>query len=84
MKQLIGKTIQEERKRQGLSQQALADKVGASRYQVIAEIEKGNTNYGIDVLIKVTEALGICFDLRTQNNIIKPMFQFSKIEPATE
>jgi len=84
MKQLIGNIIRDERLRKGLKVHELASKVGTKRYQAITEIETGSSNYGIEFLIKVTEALNITLELRTETIIKKPMFQFSKIEAVKE
>lgn len=54
----IGSFVLDERRKQKLSQKALAEKAGLSRYQQILEIEKAQFDYGTEVLIKVITALG--------------------------
>ncbi len=92
-KQEIGNAILTERKKQKLSQKALAEKIGLTRYQSILEIENGTFNYGIDVLIKVINALGIILNLiipfseeTEESNATTSfkVFDFSKVEIAKE
>lgn len=54
----IGTFVLNERKKQSLSQKKLAEKVGIKRYQQILEIEKGQFDFGVDILIRVINALG--------------------------
>lgn len=91
-KEQIGSFIMGERKKQGLSQKALAAKAGMSRYQQIIEIEKCQYDYSVVALIKVLTALG--FDLTfvqpdqsvppAEPVIIVDSFDFSKVEAAKE
>jgi transcriptional regulator with XRE-family HTH domain len=91
-KEQIGSFVLDERKRQGLSQKALAAKVGLTRYQQILEIEKNQFDYGVDVLIKVLNALGVTIALNgTSQSVQKEqpasaptIFDFSKAQPAKE
>lgn len=97
-KEQIGSFVLNERKKQGLSQKALAEKAGFSRYQQILEIEKNQFDYGVDVLIKVLNALGRVlvindptWETRVNAEVNEPdvqtsatIFDFSKAEPAKE
>ncbi len=92
-KEQIGSFILEERKRQNLSQQQLAEKAGFNRRQQITEIEKSQFDYGIEVLIKVLNALGYkpAFEqiesvtTKTITNVTSTFnFDFSKAEPAQD
>lgn len=57
-KEQIGSFILDQRKQQKLSQKQLAERAGFTRYQQVLEIEKGQFDYGINVLTKVIKALG--------------------------
>jgi transcriptional regulator with XRE-family HTH domain len=96
-KEQIGSFVKDERKRQKLSQQALADKAGFPRYQQILEIEKAQFDYGIDVLIKVMNGLGLEIRFLQPGQFVtvpldtvvtsedKPLlFDFKKTKAATE
>lgn len=98
-KEQIGSFILDERKRQGLSQKALAEKAGLTRYQQILEIEKNQFDYGVEVLIKVLNALGRIlaivdptWEARVNAEATDPpivqnpttIFDFSKAESAKE
>ena len=54
----IGKVIREQRRRLGLDQQELADRVGVSR-QWIVEIEHGKPRAEIGLLLKTINALNL-------------------------
>lgn len=90
-KEQIGSFVLNERKAQGLSQKALAEKAGLTRYQQILEIEKNQFDYGIEVLIKVLNALGVTIVLNGSGQSVQraepkpsPTFDFSKAEAAKE
>lgn len=59
----LGLVIKEQRKKLGLGQQALADRVGVSR-QWIVEIERGKPRAEIALLLRTVQAL----DLQLQVN----------------
>jgi len=84
-KQQIGLAIQAERKKQKLSQTTLATKAGITRYQQIIEIEKAQYDYGIDVLLKVTGALGlnvVLNETKANAKVANIVFDFSKVKAA--
>jgi transcriptional regulator with XRE-family HTH domain len=85
-KQDIGLFIKTERTKQELSQKALAEKAGLTRYQQIIEIESCSVNYGVDSLIKVLNALGYVprFKLIDNKEPVAMLYDFSKIESAVE
>lgn len=58
----IGLKIAQLRKEAGLSQRQLAEKAGLTQ-NTIYKIENGKFSVGIDVLCKVTEALGKRLDI---------------------
>lgn len=57
-KELIGKRIQELRKRQGLSQEQVAEKAEISS-NYLSRIECGKENPTLDMLIKLAQALKV-------------------------
>lgn len=62
----VGSRIQEARKNQGITQTQLAERVGISVSHMSA-IECGASNFGVDILMRITEALRTSADslLRT-------------------
>lgn len=56
--EIIGKNVRSSRKQAGLSQQALAEKAGIS-YKYLGEIERGRGNLSVEILLKISIALGI-------------------------
>jgi transcriptional regulator with XRE-family HTH domain len=56
--ELLGKRIRDLRKAQGLTQQELGEKADMN-YKFIGEIERGNQNPSIKVLLKIADALDI-------------------------
>lgn len=60
VKGIIGRRIKELRKGRGLSQEALAEKMGISS-KYLSSIERGMENPTLDTLIALTSALGVEF-----------------------
>lgn len=58
VKRLIGDRIRQLRKEQGLSQEKLGDK-SELHYTHIGSIERGEKNWSIDTLIKVSKGLNV-------------------------
>lgn len=54
--------LKEERKRQKLTQQQLADKIGKKR-EYVAMLEKGETDMQLSTFIMISEAVGLKFAL---------------------
>lgn len=54
----LGNRVREERKRQGLSQESLAELVGVST-NTVSRIEGGQTAMSVDVFRKIVQELGI-------------------------
>lgn len=54
----IGARIRSLRKASGLSQQALAERAGVS-YKYLGEIERGQVNLSVEILMKIAEALHV-------------------------
>ena len=54
--------LKEERKRQKLTQQQLADKIGKKR-EYIALLEKGETDMQLSTFLMITDAVGLKFGL---------------------
>lgn len=54
----LGKRIGEMRKRQGLSQERLAERAGISA-QYVSNIERGKENPTLDLLLRLSEALRV-------------------------
>ncbi len=57
-KRLLGKRINEIRKRQGLSQERLAERASISA-QYVSNIERGKENPTLDLLLRLAEALRV-------------------------
>lgn len=55
--EMLGKQIRDIRKKQGLSQKKLAEKMGVSQ-QLISRIEKGGENVSLITLKNISDALG--------------------------
>lgn len=55
---VLGHTIREFRKRQGLSQEALAEKAGLHR-TYIGSVERGERNVTVTSLSRIAKALGV-------------------------
>jgi transcriptional regulator with XRE-family HTH domain len=54
----LGRRVQAERKRQGLSQMLLADRIGL-HFGFISEVERGQRNLSLISLLRLAEGLGI-------------------------
>ena len=57
----VGSRIREARQRQNITQAQLADKTNISISHLSA-IESGRSNFGVDILMRMTEALGVSAD----------------------
>ncbi len=66
----IGKRIREERTKQALTQEQLAEKAGIST-NFLACIESGNRHGSFDTYAKLVKALNTTFDTITQDSIPK-------------
>lgn len=62
----IGARIKKLRKAQGLTQEKFALMTGLNR-SYLADIEKGNRNFGIDTLERIIAGLGVTFSDFFQN-----------------
>jgi transcriptional regulator with XRE-family HTH domain len=58
----INELLKEERKRQKLTQQQLADKIGKKR-EYISTIERGNSDMQMSTFLQIASALGLRFSL---------------------
>jgi transcriptional regulator with XRE-family HTH domain len=54
----VGETVARARKRDGLTQQGLARKLG-TRQANISRIERGLQNLSLDILVRLDDALGL-------------------------
>lgn len=54
--------LKEERKRQNMTQQALAEQIGKKR-EYISALEKGQTDMQLSTFLRIAEALGLRFSL---------------------
>jgi HTH-type transcriptional regulator / antitoxin HipB len=61
----IGLLIRNERKRQGLSLQAVAERVGCTR-QWVAELEAGGERLEVALVLRTLNALGIRLDTSSE------------------
>ena len=57
----VGIRIREARQRQDITQAQLADKINISISHLSA-IESGRSNFGVDILMRMTEVLGVSAD----------------------
>lgn len=65
----IGQRIRKARKSHGLSQEALAERVGISVTHM-SHIETGNTKLSLLVLVDLAEALGVCINTLLYNDLV--------------
>jgi len=65
---LVGARIQEARKAQGISQNQLAEMLNISVSHLSA-IECGRSNFGVDILMRITEVLKVSADKILRTNI---------------
>ena len=64
----VGSRIKDARKARGLSQAELAEKLNISLSHM-GDIENGKSNYGVDILMHLTEALQISADELLRTNV---------------
>lgn len=64
----IGLLVHNERKRQGLSLQAVAERVGCTR-QWVAELEAGGERLEVALVLRTLNALGIRIDTSSKNPV---------------
>ena len=60
----LGDRMRDQRTALGMSQQALADAIGASRHWVI-KIEQGNAGAEVGLVLKALNTLGLVIDVRS-------------------
>lgn len=72
---LVGSRIQEARKEQGISQNQLAELLNISVSHLSA-IECGRSNFGVDILMRITEVLKVSADslLRTNTPSVSAIY----------
>ena len=58
----VGARIRDARKKSGLSQAELAEKLNISLSHM-GDIETGRTNFGVDILIRITKVLQVSSDV---------------------
>jgi HTH-type transcriptional regulator/antitoxin HipB len=64
----IGLLVHSERKRQGLSLQAVAERVGCTR-QWVAELEAGGERLEVALVLRTLNALGIRLDTSSEHPV---------------
>lgn len=64
----VGARIQEARKLAGISQNQLAERVNIA-VSHLSGIETGRTNFGVDILMRITEVLNVSADELLRTNI---------------
>lgn len=64
----IGLLVYNERKRQGLSLQAVAERVGCTR-QWVAELEAGGERLEVALVLRTLNALGIRLDTSSEHPV---------------
>lgn len=68
----LGTRMRDQRLEMGLSQAALAQRVGVSRSWVV-QVERGNAGAEIGLVLKALAALGLDLDLRAANAPAAPL-----------
>ncbi|NPV89897.1 MAG: helix-turn-helix transcriptional regulator [Firmicutes bacterium] len=64
----LGSRIREERKRARLTQEQLAEMAGCNE-SYIGQIERGEKNPSLEVLVNIANALGVTLDYLLANNV---------------
>ncbi len=64
----VGLRIRDARKKCGLSQADLAEKLNISLSHM-GDIETGRTNFGVDILMRMTEVLQVSADVLLRTNV---------------
>lgn len=64
----IGLLVHNERKRQGLSLQAVAERVGCTR-QWVAELEAGGERLEVALVLRTLNALGVRIDTSSEHPV---------------
>lgn len=64
----VGARIQEARKLAGINQIQLAEKINISVSHLSA-IETGHSNFGVDILMRITEVLNVSADSLLRTNV---------------
>ena len=64
----VGARIRDARKKCGLSQADLAEKLNISLSHM-GDIETGRTNFGVDILMRMTEVLQVSADVLIRTNV---------------
>jgi len=64
----LGARIREERRKQNLTQEQLADKVSVT-YSYIGQVERGERGISLETLINVSNCLGVTVDFLLANYI---------------
>jgi len=64
----LGAKIREERRKQNLTQEQLADKVSVT-YSYIGQVERGERGISLETLINVSNCLGVTVDFLLANYI---------------
>ena len=72
----VGARIKAARKKLGLKQADLAEKLNISPSHM-SNIETGDTNYGVDIFMRITETLQVSADelLRTDVPAVDPVYE---------
>ena len=65
---LVGQRIQDVRRQRGMSQTDLAEQLNISPSHM-SNIETGRTNFGVDILKRITEVLQISADYLLRSNV---------------
>ena len=71
----LGNRVREERKRQGLSQESLAELIGVST-NTVSRIEGGQTAMSVDVFRKIVQELALRF-IKNLTKIIVDSYRLS-------
>lgn len=82
-KGLLGKRIREIRKRQGLSQERLAERASISA-QYVSNIERGKENPTLDLLLRVADALKVSLGQMCDLETVEEMDQRRMRTAASE
>jgi len=64
----VGKRIREERRKQNLTQEQLADKVNVT-YSYIGQVERGQKGISLETLVNISNCLGVTVDFLLKDYI---------------
>jgi transcriptional regulator with XRE-family HTH domain len=88
LKQMIGARIKDIRNKQGVTQEQLSERVGINT-KYLSSIERGKENPTLNILLKLTESLGVNLDemfsnLQIEDPVKTPSLIISLLDEADD